>query len=221
MAGLLLALAACGALVGWRAAHATGGYPGAVFYSRSTMLTMTGSGQAQATYEEWVDPTRHRDLTREQDVTGTTIVLSRDGRVFQTTVEIQGTTMSTTGPAQPDAGAQAARDGELLAGGWPRVFAGSQHSGHGQAVPVLFAGRQALRSTLPDGVTLWIDRATGLPLQRRWDFTEQHTTYRYLLWARLAPGTLPVTFFDPPGHRPSLWDQFTGWLHARLPARRP
>jgi hypothetical protein len=221
VAGLLLLLAVCGIGVGWRAAHSAGGYPVVVFYSRATMLTMTNSGEVQATYEEWVDPTQHRDRSREQDVTGTTTILSRDGSVYQTTVEVGGSRMSTTGLLQPDGGEQAARDRQLLAGGWPRVFVGSLGQGHGPVAHVAFAGRPALTYTLPGGVTMWTDLRTRLPLQRQWDFTEEHTTYRYLIWSRLSPNTLPATFFDPPAKRQALWDQFTGWLHARLPFQRP
>ncbi|HWE62172.1 MAG TPA: hypothetical protein VHB98_10725, partial [Chloroflexota bacterium] len=62
-------------------------------------------------------------------------------------------------------------------------------------------------------LTVWIDARTHMPLQIQVRTFDYAFTQRVDRLQRIAPGTLPANFFDPPQPHTSFWQQALDWLH--------
>jgi hypothetical protein len=231
-----------GGLAGWAYVHQS--YPDVVYYAHYILLPSPANPQ-KISFEEWVDPRRHCLYTRVLRADGTASWLNTDGSAYQLihqagsspTIRLWLATagaggmieqvLFVPGPADTNTATPSGEpvyqlqvDHALLDAGWPRVYAGwSRLAGPGE--PPRLAGQQVTRLAVSQGLTVWLDIPTHLPVQIQMPV---HATFvpvaqqtvRFLRWAQLAPNTLPAGFFDPPHTQHSLWDRFTGWLRDHL-----
>lgn len=214
--GAMVAIAVIG-MAGMAAfAYANRHYPNPVFYER---LSIGGSAlqPGPEQIELWVDPQRNVEL-RTNRIEGYRYdtLIDRDGRRERS---FRDGIVSADEPVPASEAEATTRDWQQLRRGGFRALAEARlASAIGVVSRVAYEGHQALRfatgrhSGQTRALIAWIDAATHEPLALQVDTAEYSFTQRVLQTQRIAPGTLPPGFFDPPRARSALWDGINSWL---------
>ncbi|HWE63996.1 MAG TPA: hypothetical protein VHB98_19960 [Chloroflexota bacterium] len=216
-----------GGMAAWQYAHR--GYADAVYYQHVVETTQGLYAPPETATEQWVDP--GKQWVRTFTVSGSGSAQASDleyilGGQYYFAGHIDPV------PDPPGYQPLIAQLCQQVRDGTPRGL-GAVALAHavGTVTHLRFLGHHALRFvttmslqwTTPqvDRIVVWLDAASLVPLQQQIVNTDGSVaTDHYLQAERLAPGTLPAGFFDPPHSRASLWDRLTGWLQDHMEGHR-
>jgi|GEM_PF-1269840 len=216
--GALLACAAVAVVATGAWAYAHRGYGDVVYYQRLVVAGSASGAFPGYVLEEWIDP--RRGFVRKVTSGGglTAVIVQRDGRDY---AETRGTVGDAGGQSPSEARQIRTHSKELLYG-----FRGLAHGmlarARGLVTRTSIFGIAAIRfeTTDPEFVEgrarVWLDARSLQVLQIAGPVGDaSFAPIRFAASAILEPGTLPSTFFDPPGGRVSVWERITGWLEGR------
>jgi hypothetical protein len=217
LAGAALALLVAMAGVTWLFTHQ--GYPNVVYYERLSLSFGTQSQYRQPA-ELWVDPARNVALRATGGDAGRTSYYTEP--VGRTIVADPSGTYPGDPYTDDEWQAFTADNAVLRRGGFLGLAEARLAHAQGTIRRVSLSGHEALQfeTTLHAGsvdhLVIWLDAHTHAPLQLQVSSSGYTLTQTVLQTRRLAAGSLPSGFFEPPRRRDTLWDSTLSWVRDHL-----